>query len=196
MQLAQMIFYVVLNTITPGPNNLMCMYLAAANGLRGARKFMVGSMGTFIIKTFLCGVLNLALAAMIPALIPYLKWLGAAYMLYLAYTMLKKGFRQGGSAKTDTGGESTYRSGVLLQVLNMKSWVMGLSVYSIYVIPYTADFGSILLTTAICGALMTTSSLMWALFGKAAQRVYERYIKAFSVVMALSLVYCAVMAVM
>ena len=84
MNYAPMLVYVLVACITPGPNNIMAMYLSAHYGFKGARKFMIGSSTGFTIKMLLCGGLNLVLAEAIPAAVPYVKWIGAAYMLYLA----------------------------------------------------------------------------------------------------------------
>ena len=94
MNYAPLLLYIVITCITPGPNNIMCMYLGAHCGLRGARKFMTASIAMFFIKMLLCGILNVALADVLPEIVPYLKWLGAAYMLYLAIHILMDGFRK------------------------------------------------------------------------------------------------------
>lgn len=94
MNYASLMLYIVITCITPGPNNIMCMYLGAHCGLRGARKFMTASIAMFFIKMLLCGILNVALADVLPEIVPYLKWLGAAYMLYLAIHILMDGFKK------------------------------------------------------------------------------------------------------
>jgi len=197
MDFGGMLVYVAMMCFTPGPNNLMAMYLGASCGLKGARRFITASALSFLTKMLLCGGLNLALASAVPALVPYLKWAGAAYMLYLAWKMLATGFKaRPPEAEEGPRGESTYRSGILLQLLNIKSWVMGLSVFSIYVIPYTRALRDIIPIALICTALMLAATLCWAVFGRGLQRVYYGYIKPFSIGMALSLVWCAVTAVL
>ena len=66
MNYAPLMLYIVITCITPGPNNIMCMYLGAHCGLRGARKFMTASIAMFFIKMLLCGILNVALADVLP----------------------------------------------------------------------------------------------------------------------------------
>ena len=66
MNYASLMLYIVITCITPGPNNIMCMYLGAHCGLRGARKFMTASIAMFFIKMLLCGILNVALADVLP----------------------------------------------------------------------------------------------------------------------------------
>ena len=189
-----MILYLAATAFTPGPNNLMCMYLGANYGLKGSRKFIVASMGSVFVKALLCGLLNVALAAVIPSVVPVLKWAGAAYMLYLAWTMLKSGMKQEEAAEKQ--GESTYSAGILLQILNMKSWVSALSLFSVYVVPHTTAIWAIFAGSAIMLALLIVASLSWCLFGRAIKDVYNKYKLPLSILMALSLVYCAVTAVL
>ena len=193
MDWAAMLLYIAVSSVTPGPNNLMALYLGAHYGLAGARKFIVGSMGAVLVKLLLCGALNLMLAAVIPALVPYLKWLGALYMLYLAFVMLRSGFRAQGEEK-ESGGESTYLSGILLQCLNIKSWVFALSVFSTFVIPYTTSLRVMLAVVLASLAMLVASTLLWTVCGSVLRRVYNEHRKVFSVLCAASLVYCAITA--
>lgn len=193
MDIPAMLLYMAVTGVTPGPSNLMSLYLSAQYGFRGARKFMVGSSLGFFLKMLLCGALNVALAAIVPALVPYLKWLGAAYMLYLAFTMLRSGFAAAGEEKEKTG-ESSYVSGLALQVVNIKSWVACLSVFSVYVTPHTTALPVMLAVSVVntCGMVLWT--VLWGLFGNAFRRVYAAHGKIFSVVLAASLVLCAISA--
>ena len=188
-----MLLYLAVSAFTPGPNNLMCMYLGATYGLKGSRRFITGSMLSVLVKALLCGLMNVALASVIPSVIPYLKWAGAAYMLYLAYSMLRSGFAAQNAQKEQTG-ESTYRQGILLQCLNIKSWVCNLSVYSVYVIAHSTAPSVILLVAVVNTACMLCATLCWGAFGSAFRRLYAAHRRAFSTVMALSLVYCAIAA--
>ena len=189
-----MLLYLAVSAFTPGPNNLMCMYLGATYGLKGSRKFITASMASVFVKALLCGLLNVALASVIPAVVPVLKWVGAAYMLYLAWTMLKSGMK--GGQVGEKQGESTYSAGILLQILNMKSWVSAISLFSVYVVPYTTDLWAVLAGAGTMLGLLIAASLSWCLFGRAIKNVYETYRLPISILMALSLVYCAVTAVL
>ena len=189
-----MLLYLAVSAFTPGPNNLMCMYLGATYGLKGSRKFITASMASVFVKALLCGLLNVALASVIPSVVPVLKWVGAAYMLYLAWTMLKSGMK--GGQVGEKQGESTYSAGILLQILNMKSWVSAISLFSVYVVPYTTALWAVLAGAGTMLGLLIAASLSWCLFGRAIKNVYEKYRLPISILMALSLVYCAVTAVL
>lgn len=192
MDIAAMLLYLTVSSITPGPNNLMSLYLGANYGLRASRRFLYGSTTGFAVKALLCGFLNVALAQAVPAAVAYLKWLGAAYMLFLAYSMLRAGFRaETGGAQ---GGEGTFAAGILLQVMNVKSWIGCLSVYSVYVVAHTTAAGTVLAVALVFTTLIAASALCWMCFGSVFQRSYRAHRKAFSAAFAASLVVCAVTA--
>ncbi|MDO5111567.1 MAG: LysE family transporter [Clostridia bacterium] len=201
MDLAGLFIYMLVGAITPGPNNFMCLYLGARHGLKGARRFLIGSMGSVFVKMLLCGLLNLALASLIPGLVPYMKWLGAAYMAYLGLHILLSGIRESKNPPAegdDIPAEkaSSYKDGILLQILNIKSWIYALSIFSIYVVPYSAHFSSILLWSAIATLTLCCSSLLWVLFGTVIKNLYAKYRIPCDAVMCLSLIYCAITAIL
>ena len=195
MEISAMLLYMVTTMITPGPNNLSMMYLSAQYGFRGAMRFFAGSASALLAKTLLCGGLNVALADLLPPVVEWLKWLGAAYMLYLAWNMALSGFRKSDGAVERKNGAG-FLSGVALQCLNMKSWVSGLSLYAVYVIPHTTAFSAMAAVSLVFVGLMAVASTLWGCFGSVMRRFCNTYRKPFGLAMAASLVYCAVMAVL
>ena len=190
MNIPAFLVYCVIMAITPGPNNLMSLYLGAKGGFRLFIRFICGSITGLFVKCALCGLLNVLLAEKIPVLVPYLKWLGALYMLYLAFGMVRSGLKKEEDSE-DKSGEGTFRSGILLQVLNVKSWVAALSIFSVYVIPFTTAVSAILLSAFTFTFFCAVASVIWCGFGAAIQRLYRRYRLPVSIVLAITLVYCA-----
>ena len=194
MAYSAMLVYMAVSMITPGPNNLTMLYLGAHYGFRGTRKFFTASAICLLLKTLLCGALNLALANIVPVVVDYLKWIGAAYMVYLGFVLARSGWQKG--EMTGQQSESTYRSGVILQLLNMKSWVSCLSLYAVYVIPGGASAWTVVWTAVLYTLFMIVSSACWGLFGSALGRFLTKYQKPFGIVMGLALCWCAVTAVL
>lgn len=195
VEVSAMLLYMVTTMITPGPNNLAMMYLSVQHGFRGTLRFFAGSASALLVKVLLCGGLNVVLADLLPPLVEYLKWLGAAYMLYLAWNMGMSGFRkEGGSAGKKN--EASFLAGVALQCLNMKSWVSSLSLFAVYVVPHTTAFSAIAAVSLTFVALMAAASTLWGCFGSVMRNFCNTYRKPFGLVMAASLVYCAVTAVL
>ena len=195
-----LLIYIATVMITPGPNNLTMFYLGTHYGLKGTRKFLTASTASLFVKALLCGALNYLLAGVLPKAIVYLKWLGAAYMLYLAITMVVNGFKEEKdeqAEKKDKEPEgSTYLSGVLLQLLNMKSWIACLTIFGVYVINRNTSFSAILIGALLTIAIMFVCSLIWGLFGDVLKKFCTTHRKLFGIVCGLSLVYCAVSAVL
>ena len=185
-----LILFLVIQSITPGPNNLTCLYLGASYGFRGARSYLFSSLFFLFLKALLCGFLNMALASTIPNMVQYLKWLGAAFMLYLAWMMMCSGWKAHNNYSIRS--ESGIRSGALLQLLNVKSWVGTLSTFGVYVIPYDTRLHSIIIVSCILVLIVFLASMIWLFFGKALHSLISRHKKVFGIVMGLSLVYCAI----
>lgn len=225
---ANLILYLSVMGITPGPNNLTCLYLGGRYGLKKSMRFIFASGACIFIKSVVCGVFSMALAETIPKAVNIVKWLGAAYMLYLAYSMMKSGFvkeegaecgqeESGNPAKSrndsvetklwacssqTAGGNSKVRkegtagAAVVLQLLNGKSWIAAFGVFAVYVTPYSLKIGPIFATAAIFMVIVLICSVIWALGGTALRRVIYDHKKIFGIIMGLSLVYCAVTAVL
>ena len=197
-----MLVYIAVSSITPGPNNLTMLFFGAKFGFKKSLPFMAASMGSFFIKQLLCGLLNIVLAGAIPKAIPYLKWIGAAYMVYLGISMALSGFKPQSeetprSAKNILApNEPTPLAGILLQCLNMKSWIAAISIIAVYVIPVTSDPLTVFAVCVISAFLLTAASTVWGLFGSAIRRIVDKYRRAFGIICGLSLVYCAVTALL
>lgn len=188
------VIYLAIQTITPGPNNLTCLYLGANYGFKGALRFIISSGLFLLIKSILCGTLNVMLSRYVPTAVEILKWVGAAYMLFLACKMMISGWRE--ETNETHQYESTWTAGALLQLLNAKSWIVSISVFAVYVIPYTSSFYAILGVSAIFFILAFTSSVIWAIFGSALKKVISRCRKPFGIIMGILLVWCAIRALM
>ncbi len=193
MNVSALLLYMFVQSSTPGPNNFMCMFSAAQYGFKGALRYITGSVTGFVIKMVLCGMLSLALAVLIPSLVPYLKWVGGAYLVYLAVHIILDARKPANDS--DKEGGSTFMSGILLQCLNIKSWIYCLTLYTVYIIPYTTSQVTMILWCLIAVGFMIPTSLCYAVFGHAIRRVYSKYRMACGIVFALALIYCAIIAV-
>lgn len=190
-----MLVYMIVSAVTPGPNNLTCLYLGGSLGVRGSRKFIIASVLSVLVKALLCGLLNVALADVLPAAVDVVKWLGAAYMLWLAWKMARSGWEE----DSDSSGvrrSAEYRDGIILQLLNGKSWIGALSIFAVYVIPVTTSLRAVVLASLAYALAIAAASLLWTACGTAIRGFIAKHRKAFGILMALSLVWCAVTAVL
>ncbi len=181
--------YAITTAGTPGPNNIASMSNASQKGLKKALPFNLGIWCGFVIVTALCALFCTTLSALVPTIKRYMLYIGAAYMLYLAWKTFKSG-----SIADETGKkQGGFWAGFCLQFVNVKILIYCISVMQIYAIPY-AD-GDLLKMLFFILFLPTNGfifTVLWALFGTVFKLLFSKYARITNTIMALLLVYCAV----
>ena len=86
-----LLIYLFAMTITPGPNTILSMANAAAVGLRKGIWLNIGMLVGLTAVTAIAYIASASLYALIPSIEPWLKAIGAAYLVYLAYRTYRKG---------------------------------------------------------------------------------------------------------
>ena len=130
------------------------------------------------------------LGELVPQIVPVAKYVGAAYILYLAYRTL---MRSPGAKKEDgpSGKPLSYVNGFLLQFLNVHILMLGIAAYSGYILPHGYAVPAVLCFSVIMAACAATGNLIWATLGALLYPLYNRYYKFVNAVMALLLLWCA-----
>ena len=182
--LVAFVVFAVATLFTPGPNNIMLM----TSGLNfGFVRTLPHAFGVALGFGFLVLVVGLGLGAVFaayPAIYSLIKFVGAAYLLYLAWRIANAGPAEGGTR----GRPLTFLEGAAFQWVNPKGWVMAVGAVSAYAA--VARFPlNIALIAAIFAALGTLSSWTWLLFGTGLRPLVTdpRKVRAFNIVMALAL---------
>jgi len=187
--LSAFLIYVFVVTFTPGPNNIMSMVNGMRYRFRRILPFQAGLFAGFVIIMLVCGLLNVALAGLVPAAEIWLKIAGAIYMLYLAYHILRSGPVEEGEGEKAT---ATFRFGFTMQFLNVKVILYGVTVYSSFITITYRDPLSIALFALLLAAIALVSTTVWALGGNALRALVRKNYRIFNFVMAGLLVYTAV----
>ncbi len=186
------IAYACAVTFLPGPNNVLLLTAAGQFGFRKCIRLLLGIWTGLVTVMILAGTFCTLLGTFVPAVAPYFKYIGVAYILYLAW----KTFRRKPPEMASEGGASdeplTFFHGFLLQFLNVKVIMLGLASYPGYFMPYGSNILLIILfavtMTVCCGA----GNLIWALAGSLIFPFYSKRFRLINTLMALLLVYCAV----
>ena len=189
MNFAAFFSYIILTAFTPGPNNIMSMSNAGKYGLKKSFPFNLGILFGFLIVMSVCAGFSALLYDIIPTIEPYMLCIGAVYILWLAWTVWRDkphGERKG-LAETNT-----VLSGMMLQFINVKVILYGITATSSFVLPYYQSFASIAGFVALLSLMGFVGTLCWALFGAVFERFFKKHSKVLNAVMALLLVWCAV----
>lgn len=179
--------YVIVTAFTPGPNNLLAMSKAGRDGLRRTLPFNFGVLIGILAVMSLCAAFSGALIALVPRLALWMKLPGAAYMLYLAYQSFA-----GKPGTEEREGRAGFVSGMLLQFVNPKLYLYGITTMSVYVAPYFSGLPVMAGFVCLLALIPFASTVLWAAFGTAFRRVLIGHARVVNVVMGLLLVYCAV----
>jgi threonine/homoserine/homoserine lactone efflux protein len=188
MPVISFLLYVIITSFTPGPNNIMAMVFANQSGLKRTIRFCAGVGAGFFLIILLSSYFNLLLENFIPKIEFFMKIVGALYMLYLAYKILTSK----GNGNSDDGDKyNSFLAGMLLQFVNPKGILYGITVVGTFILPYYHSHVHFFLFAIILAFVGFMSTFSWSLFGSIFQKFLATYRTAFNVTMALLLVYSA-----
>jgi threonine/homoserine/homoserine lactone efflux protein len=147
-------------SVTPGPNNTILFATGVNYGVKKAFPFLFGIMlGLSVILT----AIGLGLGAVfiaLPAVYQVLKYLGFAYILYLAFSIIRSGYKPIESNSKLFGlFEATF-----FQFVNPKVWVVMPSFMASF-IPIGASLELTIVLVLVFLTLTFPGALAWAVFG-------------------------------
>lgn len=176
--------YNFITHITPGPNNIVALNAAGNVGLRNSRSILVGMFSGLHVLLLLCGLFSAALASLLPEYMHIIRYLGAAYILWLAFDVAR--------SKPDTAGGSlagmTFLRGFLLQFANVKAILYGVSVFTIYILPHYQGFWAIIGFSVLMAGMANLCSILWATAGMAMKHLFTTHRHTVNLIMAFMLV--------
>ena len=179
--------YVIITTFTPGPNNIMAMSNATRYGFKKSISFNAGVFFGFLIIMVLSSFLSVTLYKIIPSIKPVMTFIGASYILWLAWKIYKsKPHAEDGSHDT-----STFTAGILLQFVNVKVIIYCITIVSTFMVPYYDSVFVLSMFSLFLAAVSFLSTCSWAMFGSIFQKFLFRNERIVNTAMALLLVYTA-----
>jgi threonine/homoserine/homoserine lactone efflux protein len=149
---------------TPGPANMALLATGARFGFRTALPFVAGvAIGKqLIIWPVGFGLMELAETA--PWIFQTLKWLSAAYIIWLAWKVANLRLGTGDPAARAPG----FVAGLIVHPLNPKAWAMIVSGFTGFVAPGTDPMVA---TATIAGILLGTQIILHPLWTLAGDRI-------------------------
>ncbi len=186
---AAFLSYVLVANFGPGPNTIMSMSNASRYGFKKSIMFNVGIFfGVFIIFA-LSSIFSVALYGFIPSIKSIMVWIGAAYILWLAWQTYKSKPQSENETQKRT---NTFLAGLLLQFVNPNVIIYGLATVSTFIVPYYKSAFMLASFSVILAFVGFVATCCWSLFGSVFQKFLVKNYKVVNIVMALLLVYCAV----
>ncbi len=183
--------YLVVMSITPGPNNVMVTASGAAFGYRATLPHVIG-IGVGAALQMVLVALGLGVAFQkFPVLHTALALGGAAYLVYLAWQLLNAGT----VAESQTRRPFTVWQGILFQAVNPKAWVMTITAAALFVPRDTPISTVVMVVGGLFLAVNFPCVSIWAMFGSGMRHLLLRpaYRRVFNVTMCVLLVLTAVL---
>lgn len=188
MNIISFILYCFIVTVTPGPTNIVILSTVQNYGVRAAMIFTYGSVFGFGILLTSSALLNSFFANLIPNILIYMQVLGSVYMLYLAYNV----YKMDASKNTQSKGTGSFSFGLIIQLLNPKPMIFALTLFPSFVLPYYTSTSALIIFVIAITIIGFISFLLWVAFGAIFKELLRKYNKIANIIMALFLVYAAV----
>ena len=177
--------YAMVTSFTPGPNNILCLYAFSRDGWRKGKTIFLGIASGFLCVMLLCALFCYELNRFLPTLSRILKYVGAAYILYLAIHIARS------RPETSTQSRASFWKSFFLQFVNVKVLLFAITTYTSYILPVERTL-PVLLLHAICLTVIGLAGFAtWGIAGGFLQGVLARHYRPFNYLMAAILALCA-----
>lgn len=159
--------YALVSIFTPGPNNITSSSLGMRFGYRGALRFIEGVVTGFFCIMVVSGLLTKLVVSAYGRIATVLKIAGVLYLLWIAWTIVRP---QGRRHASSTASGTRYRDGFLLQLVNPKVILFGLTMYATLLAPLAKSWLAVMISAVLLAVLSFCSTSLWALLGAGIQR--------------------------
>lgn len=186
--LPSFLLYCYIGAITPGPANLCSLSAALRYGRKEALVQWRGIFAGFAVVSMASVLVTWVLGAALSQYVGYLSWIGAAYILWLAWHTL----RSSGVQADNDPARPSFKNGLLLQLSNVKIMIYCLTAMTGYVLPYSRSFWHLLAVGIFMPFTGPIGNLVWLFAGASMQKLFKNHRRAVDIVMAAALALCAV----
>ncbi|WP_438347792.1 LysE family translocator [Paenibacillus sp. FA6] len=188
MDIASFLIYCFVVTFTPGPTNIAILSTVHNFGTKKAMEYTYGATIAFGLLLIISAILNMMLITIIPKILIVMQIIGSVYMLYLAYQIYKMD-----TSEPTVNQTATLMSGFLMQFLNPKVVLFTMAVIPGFILPYYTAMPAVIISVIVITVIGFLAFIIWVLFGTIFKKFLQNHKKAVNVIMALFLVYAAIM---
>ncbi|MDM8349711.1 LysE family translocator [Pseudomonas sp. sp1636] len=181
------IAFAFVTSVTPGPNNMMLLASGVNFGVRRSLPHMLGISLGFMLLVMSVGLGLGQLFEQLPLLHTVLRYLGAAYLLYLAWKIAHAGAPD---SQVGAGAKPfSFFQAAAFQWVNPKAWIMAIGAITTYT-PQDNFMLNVLLIAALFALVNCPSVGLWTVAGSLLRRWLDnaRALRFFNIGMALLLV--------
>ena len=177
--------YAIINAITPGPGNILALNTVSNYGWKKGKPLFFGIFVGYFVVQILCAVFVFGVSAFLPNVLGVMKYIGAAYILWLAiHIVISK------PAIDSSEKSASFLKGFLLQFVNVKIYLFGITALTGYITDYSTSLMTLLFFELIIATIGTIATLTWIGLGVLLRKAYQTYYRTINIVLALTLLKC------
>lgn len=177
--------YCVINAFTPGPGNILALNTVTNYGLKKGKPLYLGIFSGYFAVQFICAMIVYGVGTMIPEVMNVMKYVGAAYILWLAvHIALSR------PSQVSEEGSASFLKGFMLQFVNIKIYMFGITALTGYVTDYSMSIFVLLFFEFLIATIGTIATTSWIGLGVVIQRVYNKHFRLINIILALTLLEC------
>ncbi|MFC4387906.1 LysE family transporter [Gracilibacillus marinus] len=181
------VIYAIINAFTPGPGNILALNTMTNYGWKKGKPLYLGIFVGYFFVQALCAFFIFGLDNLINPIMNVLTYAGAVYIVYLAYQVAISKPENKTSEK-----QPSFWTGFVLQIVNVKIFLFGITALTGYITPYYSSLGILLFFEMVIATVGTIATLTWILFGGLLQKTYIKYYRIVNIILAILLLQCAV----
>ena len=183
--LGNFFIYSVINAFTPGPGNILALNTVTNYGYKKGRPLYWGIFAGYYVVQVICAIFVFGVSTFLPDVLGIMKYIGAAYILWLAVHIALSKPTTGTVEKS-----ASFLKGFLLQFVNVKIYLFGITALTGYITEYSGSLWVLLLFEIIIATIGTIATLTWIGMGVLIQRAYQKYYRVINIILALTLSEC------
>ena len=183
--LSNFLIYCVINALTPGPGNILALNIVTNYGYKKGKTLFFGIFAGYYVVQILCAIFVYGVNSLLPNVMEVMKYIGAAYILWLAIHIAFS------KPSTENAEQSaSFLKGFMLQFVNVKIYMFGVTALTGYVVGYMSSFPALLFWELVIATIGTIATCTWIGLGVLIQKFYLRHFRVINIILALTLLEC------
>ena len=177
--------YSVINAFTPGPGNILALNTVTNYGWKKGAPLFFGIFSGYYVVQMICAVFVYGVSRFLPDVLGVMKYVGAAYILWLAAHIAVSRPDRDGKERS-----ASFLKGFMLQFVNVKIYLFGITALTGYVTNYSTALPVLVFFEFVIATIGTAATSAWIGAGMAIQKVYLRHYRLINIILAVTLLEC------
>ena len=177
--------YAIVNAFTPGPGNILALNTVTNYGWKKGKPLFFGILTGYYVVQIICAVFVYGVGAFLPDALQVMKYIGAAYILWLAiHIAISK------PEVSEEQGSASFIKGFLLQFVNIKIYMFGITALTGFITPYSKALWTLIGFELLIATIGTIATSTWIGAGLLIQKLYVKHYRIINIILALTLLEC------